>query len=182
MLRPFRTYAALARADDEHGRPTVVVGMARLAFVTGAFVALTATGRLAPFELVSGMISFAYVPVLHFLSVAAATRLADRRIDPRRAYALYAEGYGPWFLLMLGIVGGSLFVHQPARLLSRGSSLLMLATFAWSGTLTFACFRAGLGMTRRRAALALVVHYLVVTALVLAFFLLAGQLLPILPR
>ena len=181
MLRPFRGYEELATADEEHGRPSVVVGMARLAFMIGAFVALTATGRLAPFELVSGMISFAYVPVVHVVAVAAAMRLVAPDVSVKRAYALYAEGYGPWFVLMLAIAGGSLFVHEPARI---GITTVMqptgYAVFAWGGLITYACFRSGLGLSRGRAALAMLVHYVVITTCVLGFFLLAGQLLPIL--
>ena len=177
MVRPFRGYEELAR----DGRSSVVVGMARLAFVTGAFVALTATGRLAPFELVSGMISFSYVPVVHFIAIAAALRVVARDVSPKRAYALYAEGYGPWLLFLLAIVGGSLFVHQPARLLSSRLQPFAIGVFLWGGVLTYACFRVGLGLSRARTALALVVHYVVITACVLAFFLLAGQLLPIIP-
>jgi len=182
MQRPFRGYEELANRGEGEGRPSVVAGMARLLFVIGAFVSLTATGRLSAFELVSGMISFAYVPVVHLISLAIALRLVAREVKLPRAYALYAEGYGPWFLFMLLVAGGSLFVSEPARLLSRTSGLLLLGTFVWGGVLTFACFRSGLALSRGRAALALLIHYLVVTALVLSFFLAAGQLLPIIPR
>jgi hypothetical protein len=182
MLRPYRGYEELANRADGEGRPSVVLGMARLLFVVGAFVSLTATGRLSVFELFSGMISFAYVPVVHLISLGIALRVVAREVRVKRAYALYAEGYGPWFLFMLLVAGGSLFLPEPARLLSRTSGLLMLATFVWGGVLTFACLRSGLALSRWRAALALVIHYVVVTALVLSFFLAAGQLLPIIPR
>ena len=182
MRRPFRGYEALAQRGEGEGRPTVVGGMARLLFVIGAFVSLTATGRLSAFELVSGIISFSYVPVVHVISLAIALRLVAREVKLPRAYALYAEGYGPWFVFMLLAAGGSLLLPEPARLLSRTSGLLMSGTFVWGGVLTFACFRSGLALSRLRAALALGIHYLVVTALVLSFFLAAGQLLPIIPR
>lgn len=182
MLRPFRAYEELANAAEGEGRPSLVVGMARLLFVLGAFVSLTATGRLSVFELFSGMISFAYVPIVHLVSLAVALRIVAREVSVKRAYALYAEGYGPWFLFMFLVAGGSLFLAEPARLLSLASGLLLLSTFVWGGVLTFACFRSGLALPRWRAVLAVVFHYLVVTALVLLFFLAAGQLLPIIPR
>jgi hypothetical protein len=69
LVSPFRGYAELANADEGDGRPTVAGGMIRFLFVFGAFVSVTATGRFAPFELVSGIISFSYVPVLHATAV-----------------------------------------------------------------------------------------------------------------
>ena len=182
MVRPFRGYAELARAQEGAGRPTVVVGMARFLFVFGSFVSLTATGRLAPNELLSGMISFAYVPVVHGIALGIATRSVAREVRLARAFALYAEGYGPWFLLMLLVAGGSLFAPAPARLLSSVSGAMLIAATAWSGVLTFACFRSGLGLSRRRAATATALHYVIVVGLVLLYFLAAGQLLPIVPR
>lgn len=182
MVRPFRGYADLAKAADGHGRPTVVGGMARFLFVFGAFVSLTATGRLAPVELVSAMISFAYVPVVHGIAVAIATRSVAREVPIARAFALYADGYGPWFLLLIIVAGGSLFAPAPASLLSTVSGWLILGTLVWSGVLTFACFRSGLALSRRRAATATALHYVIVAGLVLGYFLAAGQLLPIVPR
>jgi hypothetical protein len=182
MLRPFDGYADLALAAEGHGRPTVTGGMARLLFVLGAFVSVTATGRLAPFELVCAMISFAYVPFVHAVAVAVATRSVAREVRIARAFALYAEGYGPWFLLMLLIAGGSLFAPAPGRLLARSGGWMILATLAWGSVLTFACFRSGLGLSRRRAATATALHYVVVIGLVVGYFIGAGQLLPIVPR
>jgi hypothetical protein len=156
--------------------------MTRFLFVFGAFVALTATGRLSPIELVSAMISFAYVPVVHFVAVAVATRSVAREVKATRAFALYAEGYGPWFGLLLLLAGGLLFAPSPARLLSTMTAGLVLATIAWSVVLTFACFRSGLGLSRRRAATATALHYVVVIGLIVGYYIAAGQLLPIVPR
>ena len=182
MVRPFRVYAELAVAEGGAGQPTVALGMARFLFVFGAFVSLTATGRLAPNELFSGMISFAYVPIVHGIALGVATRSVARHVRLARAFALYAEGYGPWFLLMLLVAGGSLFAPSPARLLAATAGWLGLVALTWSGLLTFACFRSGLGLSRRRAATATALHHLIIVGLFLGYFLAAGQLLPILPR
>ena len=182
LVSPFRGYAELANADEGDGRPTVAGGMMRFLFVFGAFVSLTATGRLAPFELVSGIISFSYVPVLHATAVAIAMRIVAPEIRFARAFALYAEGYGPWFLLMLAIAGGSLFAPDPARLLAASLGWMILIAHLWGALLTYACFRSGLALSRQRAAAATVVHFIVVACLILGFFLAAGQLLPIIPR
>jgi len=182
LTSPFRGYADLANAEEGDGRPTVAGGMLRFLFVFGAFVSLTATGRLAPFELVSGIISFSYVPVLHAIAVAIALRVVAPEIRFARAFALYAEGYGPWFLFMLAIAGGSLFAPDPARLLAAAIGWMLLIALLWGALLTYACFRSGLALSRQRAAGATAVHFAVVAVLVLGFFLAAGQLLPIIPR
>ena len=135
LVSPFRGYADLANAEEGHGRPTVVGGMLRFLFVFGAFVSLTATGRLAPFELVSGIISFSYVPVLHATAVAIAIRLVAPEVRFARAFALYAEGYGPWFLFMLAIAGGSLFAPDPARLLAATIGWMILIAHLCGGVL-----------------------------------------------
>jgi hypothetical protein len=182
LVSPFRGYAELANADQAEGRPTLAGGMMRFLFVLGAFVSVTATGRFAPFELVSGIISFAYVPVLHATAVAIAVRVVAPEIRFARAFALYAEGYGPWFLFMLAIAGGSLFAPDPARLLAATIGWMIAVAHCWGAVLTYACFRSGLALSRRRAASATAIHFVVVACLILGFFLAAGQLLPIIPR
>lgn len=182
MVRPFRGYAALASAGEGPGSPTVLAGILRFLFVFGAFVSLTATGRLAPNELVSGMISFAYVPVVHAIALTAAIHAMARNVRVARAFALFAEGYAPWLLFMWLVAGGSLFAPSPARLLSGSSVWLILGAQLWGGVLTFACFRSGLGLTRRRAAAATAIHYFTYTSLIVGYYVAAGQLLPIIPR
>lgn len=181
MVRPFRGYAELALVEEGAGRPTLAGGMLRFLFVFGAFVSLTATGRLAPVELVSAMISFSYVPVVHFIAVGVATRSVAREVKVTRAFALYAEGYGPWFGFLLVIAGSALFAPSPARVLAAIAPWLFLGALAWSGVLTFACFRSGLGLSRRRAGAATALHYVVIAGLVLGYYIAAGQLLPIIP-
>jgi hypothetical protein len=180
MARPFRGYAELA-AEDGEARPAVTRGMFRFLFVFGAFVALTATGRLAPMELGSAMISFAYVPVVHAAAAALALRVVAPPMPLSRALALYTESYGPWFLFVLLIAGGTIFAPEPVRLLSVAFAGLALGGIAWSGLLTYACFRSGLGLSRLRAAAALAIHHVIILGLYLLYFLAAGQLLPILP-
>jgi hypothetical protein len=182
LVRPFRGYEDLANAEEGDGRPTVVGGMLRFLFVFGAFVSVTATGRFAPFELVSGIISFSYVPVLHATAVGIAIRVVAPEVRFARAFALYAEGYGPWFLFMLAIAGAALFAPDPARLLAASIGWLIAIAHLWGALLTYACFRSGLALSRRRAVGATLVHFVVVAILILGFFLAAGQLLPIIPR
>ncbi len=184
MVRPFRGYEELASTAAGGGKAggRALLGGLRFLFFLGAFVSLTATGRLAPAELVSAMLSFAYAPIVHAIAVGLAARFVAPEIRPARVFALYAEGYGPWFLFMLLVAGGSLFAPSPARVLSAVAGWMILGTVGWSIVLTFACFRSGLGLSRKRAAVATSLHYLVVTGLILGYYVAAGQLLPILQR
>lgn len=167
--------------EEREGR-RALVGALRFLFVLGAFVSITATGRLAPGELLSAMVSFAYAPVVHAISVGLAARAVAPRLRSVRVFALYAEGYGPWCLFLLLVAGGALFAPSPARLLGAVGGWMLLGAVLWSIVLTFACFRSGLGLSRARAAAATGLHYLVLTGLVLGYYVAAGQLLPILPR
>jgi len=180
MAHPFRGYAELA-AENRPARPAVTRGMLRFLFVFGAFVAITATGRLAPMELGSAMISFAYVPVVHAAAAGLAVRIVARDVPLPRMLALYTESYGPWFFFVLLVAGGTIFGPEPGGLLSTVLAGVALGGIAWSGMLTYACFRSGLGLSRVRAAAALATHHLLILALYILYFLAAGQLLPILP-
>lgn len=182
MVSPFRGYAELASAADGEGRPSALVGGLRFLFVLGAFVSITATGRLAPAELVSAMLSFAYAPVVHLVAVALAARVVAPEVKSVRAFALYAEGYGPWFVCLMLVAGGSLFAPSPARVLSAVGGWMILGTVAWSMVLTFACFRSGLALSRRRSLAATALHYVILMGLILGYYVAAGQLLPIIPR
>jgi hypothetical protein len=177
MVRPFRTYAALAGGEDL----SFWTGAGRLLFVFGAFVALTSTGRLAPAELLGAFASFAYAPVIQAVALGIALRVVSPRTRFARASALYLEGHGPYFLLFLGIAGACLFAPDPASVILGAALPLLLATLAWGGVLTYACFRSGLGLARRRAAGGMVIFYVSAVGFVLAYFFAAGQLAPILP-
>jgi hypothetical protein len=178
MVRPFRTYAALAREERDLSFHR---GVLRLLFVLGAFVAITATGRLAPAELLTAIVTFAYVPAVQALALGVALRTVAPEQRLGHAFALYLVGHGPYFLLFLLVAGGCLLLEAPARVLFRAAAPLAIGTFAWGALLTFACFRGGLALSRRRAAVATGLFYLVALGTVLAYFIAAGQLLPILP-
>jgi len=179
MVRPFRGYAELAAAEGQDA-PSIVTGVARLLFVIGAFVSITATGRLAPAELFGGALSFSYAPVVQVLALAAALRVFAPTVRLGRAFALYLEGHGPWLLLFCIVSGACLFAPSPARLLPLFMPAV-LVVLAWGYVLTFACLRSGLGLTRARALGATALFVLLVDGLVLTYFLAAGQLRPIIP-
>src|SRR5690606_21094135 len=75
MVRPYRTYAALAeRDDDEVGRAWVFArGPALWALFMGAFVSLTAAGRLVWWHLALSALSWAFLPVVQSLWLLVVT-------------------------------------------------------------------------------------------------------------
>lgn len=181
LVRPFRAYEELARSAPEDA-PTVVGGAFRLLFVIGAFVAITATGRLAPVELAVATFSFAYVPVAQLVALAAALKVVSRPTPIARAFALYLAGHGPAIVVLLTISAACLVVpaERTARVLLASVPFLLLAMLVWGGVLTFACFRSGLGLGRLRSGAGVAAHTIVLTSLVLGYFLGMGQLGPLL--
>ena len=176
VVRPFRGYDALARARGQDA-PTITGGALRRS-LSSARVATTAAGRLAPIELFVATFSFAYVPLAQLVAVTAALRAVARDVPLRRAFALYLAGHGPWLVTLLAVAAICLLAPSPADVLFAVVPPLVLGTFAWSGVLTFACFRRGLGLTRARAAIATALHMIVLTAIVVGYYLGMGQLGP----
>lgn len=181
LVRPFRGYDELARATSDEA-PSLAGGALRLLFVIGATVAVTATGRLAPIELVVAMVSFAYVPLIQLLAVAFAVRTVSRTTPLARAFAFHLAGRGPWLVVMLVLAAICLLVPSPATVLFAVVPGLVLFAFGWEGVLTYACFRRGLGFASGRAATATGLYTMSLTALVIVYFLGMGQLGPLLRR
>ncbi len=177
LVRPFRTYAELAHVPEEEA-PTIVGGVLRLLFVVGAVVAITATGRLAPIELVVAMGSFAYVPLAQLVAVAVGLRAVSRTTSLRRAYAFYLASHAPWLVTLLLLAALCILLPSPGPVLLRVVPLLAIGTFLWSWVLTYACFRRGLGLSGARAAIATALHNVVLTAIVVGYYLGMGQLGP----
>ncbi len=177
MVRPFAGYRALAAS---HAAPSLAASALRFLLVLGLFVSVTATGRFAPFEVLGGMVSLAWLPLLTGAALAVTVRLLAPCVPLRRAFALYLQAQGPWFLVFLFLSGACLFAPQPERPVFVFLGPLLLGAAAWTMLLTYAFYRAGLALSRVRAVLGTVVLLVGVLAFVLAYFLAAGQLWPIL--
>ena len=175
LVRPFRGYEALAK-----DAPTITEGALRLLFVIGAVVAVTATGRLAPLELVVAMGSFAYVPIVQLVALSVPLRAVARQTSIKRAFALYLAGHGPAIVVLLVIAFVALLApaESTAAVLLRVVPLLVLAMLLWGSFMTYACFRSGLGLSRLRAGIGVALHFVVVVAVVVGYFLAMGQLGP----
>ncbi|MBX3225923.1 MAG: hypothetical protein KIT84_29895 [Labilithrix sp.] len=177
MTRPFRGYRALA---EEPAQASLPLGAGRFLLVMGAMVSVSATGRFAPAELVLAMVSFAWLPLVHAISLALVVRVFARAAPWRRALAFYLEGVGPWLLLFLFFTGTVLFAPHPERPAFLFFGPMLLGAAIWSMVLSYAMFRAGLGLARRAAAFANVTFWVTNHVLILGYFLAVGQLWPIL--
>ncbi len=191
MVHPFRAYAELAAAPEGPSSPgkALAVRVALVLLVLGGFVSLTAAGRLVAFHVASTMVFWAFVPAVQAAVFAVVLRLASPpRHRPRLvpALALYFTGHGPWMLFLLAVAGVCLVAPDVYAamtwLLGHGVLPgLMLATIAWSGVLTFACFRAGLGLSRGRAGAATGAFYAGFSGVIVSYYLAMNQIQPQLP-
>jgi hypothetical protein len=177
MARPFHTYRDLKAGPP----PSVPIGLARFLFVVGCFVSLTATGRFTPFETLSAMVSFSWLPVAHFAGLAAARRIFAPRVPLARAYGLFLESLGPWLVVFVAIAGMCLFAPMPARPIFTLLPPLGLAATALGFVSLYALFREALDVPRLRAVLATLTFYVFMLLVVLGYYFAAGQLWPILP-
>ena len=174
MVRPFRTYAALRTEPAVAFAPVL-----RLLLVIGATVALTATARLAPFELVSAMVSFAWIPAAQAAGLRLALLAFARTVTFRRGYALYAQSLGPMLLLFLGLSALAAFdieTRRPFQLVLMPG--ILLAT-VWSTFLTAVMFRVALALSWARAVGGALVQLVGMYVVILGYFFAAGQLWPI---
>lgn len=177
MAGPFRGYRELAANGET---PSIALGAGRFLLVLGALVSVSATGRFAPAEALLAMVSFAWLPLVHVLSIAFTTRIFAPAFGWRRAFAFYLQGIGPWLLLLLFFTGAVLFAPHPERPSLVLWIPLVPVAAVWSVLLSYAMFRAGLGLARGRAALATLLFWIANLALILGYFLAVGQLWPIL--
>lgn len=187
MVRPFRGYREIAEPENA---PSLPLAALRFMFVLGCFITVSATGRFAPIEMVTAMVSFSWLPIVHALGIALALRLFGRPPNTEsaatpatftRTYALYLEGSGPWTIVFLVLSGSVLFAPQPARPTFVLFPFLILFGTLWSVVLTYALFRSGLALSRARAVGATATFYIAIHVLILGYFFAVGQLWPILP-
>lgn len=189
MVRPFRAYAALAAAPDDRPARTLATRVLLFLLVLGGFVSLLSAGRLVAFHVASTMVFWSFVPAVQIAVFTAVLRLTGPR-SPRlglaHALGLYFTGHGPWLLFLLLVAGMCLFAPDVYAtftwLLGHGVLPgLMIGTIAWSMLLTYACFRAGLGLARGRAAASTVLFYLGFSSTIVGYYLAMNQIQPQLP-
>ena len=109
-----------------------------------------------------------------------------KRASIPRSLALYFTGHGPWMIFFMALVAVCFLAPDVygamTALLARGIlPAIFLSTIGWSGVLTFACFRAGLGMRKPRAAAATALFYLGFSSVILGWYLALNQIQPQVP-
>jgi hypothetical protein len=177
-IHPFAGYARLAREPGSPWR-----GIAVWLLTTACFVSWTTSGALLPEHLLLNPLVWIFAPIVQSAWVAAAARAAGRK-HLREVIALFYQGHLPWLAFLLVISGACLFAPEPWRVLAWSLEYhvlvaLFLVTVGWCALLTYALFRAGLGLGRGRSALATVTYYLGAAATMTSWFLFTGQLLPL---
>ncbi len=183
MFHPFAVYRELGQADDPAPGRAAVVRAGFFLLVLGSFISLTTAGRLVAFHVASTFITWSFVPLLQALAVTLAVRTAAPKVETRRALALYFTGHAPWFFWMLIIAVVPLVVgdvYKTMGLLLRFGvvPVLLLVAIGWGGVLTYASFRAGLDLSRARAAAATAIFYLAFGGAILGYYLATNQIQP----
>jgi len=149
-------------------------------------VSLTTSGRLSARHLGFTYVAWWFVPAIQLFALAISSRVvAKSRWPAPRLIDLYYRGQAPWLLYLAGF--GGLAVMTPSPLTQVRSpvflgsvALLTLGVVAWGVFLSFAFFRSGLELSRRRALAATATYYLALAGTIVGYYLVAGQLLPLL--
>jgi hypothetical protein len=188
MVHPFRTYADLAVVPAPRPSRALAVRAAFVLLLLGGFVSLNASGRLVAFHVASTMVFWSFVPAVQAaVFVAVRHALARDSVVPRaEALGLYFTGHGPWLLFLLLVDGICLAVPDVYVTLSwlfqRGIlPVLFFVTIGWSMLLTYACFRAGLGLPKGKAGIATALFYIGFSGVIIGYYLAMNQIQPQLP-
>lgn len=185
LFRPATTYARLRAEAATPDGPTLRWRAARgpllWLLVAGAFVSLTTAGRLVWWEMLLSASAWAFFPALQIAWLAVASRRVALPFAAR--VDLYFRGQAPLYLWSLAVAALCLFTPH-ARLAFEALLFPILASLAlaaaWSTFLTFACFRAGFGLTRGAALWRTLVFYLGYASTMVGWFLLTDNLQPLL--
>lgn len=183
MVHPFRVYQELADAEEDVDPRRAIERALFVLFVIGAFVSWTAAGRLVAFHVASTMVFWSFIPAIQAVSFAVVLRFLAPGSGLARALAFYFTGHGPWFFFLTALAGVCLFAPDVYGALTwlLGHGILpglLLGTWIWSGLLTFACFRTGLGLSRRRAGLATALFYVGYVGAIVSYYLVMNAIQP----
>ena len=183
---PFRAYGELAQSEEARPALRALARVLFLLFVLGSFISITAAGRFVAFHVASTMLFWSFVAVIQAACFAGALRAVAPSHPRMPAIALYFAGHGPWMLFLTAVAGICLFAPDVRKtmtwLLAHGVlPLALLGTWVWSGVVTFACFRAGIGLSRQRAGAGTAMFYVSFVGIIVAWYLVTNQIQPQLP-
>jgi hypothetical protein len=183
MLRPFAVYRELGEADEPAPGRAALIRAGFFLLVLGGFISLTSAGRLVAFHVASVFVTWSFLPILQALAVTLAVRTVAPKASIARALSLYFTGHAPWFFWMLilavvPLVAGDVYKTMTLLLRFGVIPVLLLTAIGWGGVLTYAAFRAGLALSRARAAGATAIFYLAFAGSILGYYLATNQIQP----
>ena len=169
MRAPAAAYAALL--DSPSARPWAVVSRAALtALVLGSASAFAATGHMTLQLLLSGMVCWAFVPLLQIATAAAILRPNGIRLLPLdRRLELWFMGHAPW---SLWIVAVTLLMGMPGIWSRVEWPIIATAVLPgiWTSVIAAAFCRVVLGYSRGAAIARTALHQAVTWTLLLLYF------------
>jgi len=183
LVRPFKTYRALAERRADRTWRDLARGLLLEFVLLGAFVSLTSAGRLVIGHMLFTAVFWGFLPMLQLFAVGVAVRVAAPRERLVPATSLYLEGLGPYYVFYLVLPAICLLapdVYGAMTALLRAGVLpfYLLATIVWGVTITWAFFREGLVLSRKRAALGAAIFYAIFVGVVLGYYLACNEIQP----
>lgn len=141
-----------------------------LVLATGA--SLTGGGRLSLRLLLDTSVVLALIPVIQLVAFGVVYWTGRKRLGLAWAVDGFFSGSWPWFAAVTVVAAFGAFASPiaAAQWFSRIGIVAFLAAIVLSVRLDFAYFRDGLGRTRRRAAIDVVVQRAMAWSLTVAYF------------
>ncbi|MBL8604514.1 MAG: hypothetical protein JNK72_21485 [Myxococcales bacterium] len=185
IVAPRRTALALRESQPDGDARTLVARLATFMLVLGGFVSLTTTGRLVPSQLVATAVAWSFLPALQALSLWAARRASGLGGRFVWAWGAYLAGHGPWMLLLLAVSAVCLVTRDAWAsfqwLLAKGVLPAAVAlTAAFSVWLTRCHFGETEALAPPLARRSTAVFYLTLVGLIVGYYTVIGELLPLL--
>jgi hypothetical protein len=182
LLRPFGAYRELAHTARGEGAVWQSLrGPLYWSFFVATFVSYTTSADLVIEHFVWTPLMWSFIPFFQVVWLGVALRVVKHDGPFSHAVDLLFAGYAPWYAVLLAISAVCLFAPSASTailgLIALGILPVAFVTATVMGVLlTFACFRAGLGLSRRHAAISLCVFYAGFGASIGTWFLATGQL------
>jgi hypothetical protein len=154
-----------------------------LLFSLGCLVSFLASGQLTARLVLDGMVSFAFVPAIQLVALAAAFPWRPRPLPFSAAADLFFAGSIPWLLTFV-VICAAATISSPVFWSLTTLEIAMLPALSWSLGIDFRFFRDHTHHTRRAAARALVLQRLIGWSLTVMYFLgiaIWAEILPQIP-
>ena len=146
-----------------------------LVIATGA--SLTGGGRLSLRLLLDTSVALAIIPVIQVVAFSVVYWTGRRRLGLSSAVDGFFSGSGPWFAAITVVAAFGAFASPiaAAQWFSRIGTMAFLAAIVLSVRLDFAYVRDGLGRTRQRAAVDVVVQRVIAWSVTVAYFIVTAS-------